>query len=283
MSAFYSILYCTIRPSVDERISIGLYLTDGDKVFFEYSKEKLKAVKNLLPDSAFKLLQSTLRNLNSLAYKDPDDAPLVNGLSLLNEPLVGFLSTHANNLLTFSSPSKIDIQVNFEMFTLLYRKYIYKEEGSTLVAAVQVPDIFHEVIMSLQPKIRTNVNWDIKLTSDNIPNLIAPTKVLFIGKNEVEVTGDAFDFTKGFTPLKNEIYEYLLLVRALKDEEKNSSNFLIGDEPDKNKLRNQHDIWHNLRQLQFLTYVPTNETEMISEYMHQHNVHPFIEEDIMPY
>ncbi len=48
MKTFYSILYAVIRPETDEKIAIGLMLSDGRNSLFEHSKYKLSSIRSLV-------------------------------------------------------------------------------------------------------------------------------------------------------------------------------------------------------------------------------------------
>ncbi len=57
MKTFYTILYCTIRPNIDERISIGLFMTNEKECLCHYTKEKLHMIKDLISNKALSLLK----------------------------------------------------------------------------------------------------------------------------------------------------------------------------------------------------------------------------------
>lgn len=63
MKAFYSIVYCAIRPNVDEKVSIGLLMADGNHSRFQYSAEKLSVVKQMISSDAYNLIKTALRSL----------------------------------------------------------------------------------------------------------------------------------------------------------------------------------------------------------------------------
>jgi len=44
MTSYYTIIYAVIRHEIDEKISIGLILSDGEKVKVRFSKEKKRLV-----------------------------------------------------------------------------------------------------------------------------------------------------------------------------------------------------------------------------------------------
>jgi hypothetical protein len=52
VKTFYSILYAVICPETDEKIAVGLILSDGNNSLFDSSAYKLRAVRLLLRDDA---------------------------------------------------------------------------------------------------------------------------------------------------------------------------------------------------------------------------------------
>jgi len=274
MKAFYSILYCPIRPTVDERVSIALLLRGEGKVFFSYSHDKLAIIKDLLPKEAYSLLKANLKNIEGyIKEKYGDDLSADVKDTLLDESYVGYLSNYANNLLTFSKPKGIDIPVTAEYFNKLYSKYVFEKDAEKH----KEESIIHRVKRIVNPKIKTHVNLDIELNSEQVPNLAIPTKVWFIGENERDVTGETFEFEGGLGHLKNLLHSYFYLLETLKEKNKPSGKyFVVGKEPSKN-LEENHRIWDEIRQLGFVTYLPENEAEeTIKGYMEEHHVKPYV-------
>jgi hypothetical protein len=61
MKTFYSILYCTIRPNLDEKVSIGFFMGNEEGCRFEYSTEKLAVIRDLFSESAYNSVKLHLR------------------------------------------------------------------------------------------------------------------------------------------------------------------------------------------------------------------------------
>ncbi len=283
MKPFYSILYCPIRPIVDERLSIALILRTEDKVYFRFSHDKLKVIKELLPLPAFNLLKSSLTNIeNYLLQKDNASSPnqlLIEGESKIAERFLQkeyfqYLSNYSNNLLHFSEPKSIDLKVTDEIFDSLYWKLIF--ESDLIIDKKEL--ITTKVKTKVNPKIISHVNIDLELNSKHIPGLIVPTSIWFIGKNEVDVTGEVLDFEKQTHYLEIDIREHLYLLSTLRNSSKyKGTHFFVGKEPKKSNQVN-HSIWDGLRKLNYFTYVAPNETEQITNYIEEHLVKPFIKD-----
>ncbi|MDM8173658.1 hypothetical protein QT327_04660 [Olivibacter sp. 47] len=271
MSAFYSILYCTIRPNQGERISIGLFMADGERCFFSFSKEKLNILKELIPGDAFSLLKSNLRAISELANAYADDFMHAHkSSSILSESYFSYLSVYANNLLTFSAPTKINITLDQNNFNRLFEKFVFNIPVNRTEKVSKI-DIVRK---RLAKSIAKRVNFDVEMTENEVPGLIVPSKVTFVGKNNVEVVGEMSDFTKALYMLKQQVGSHLFLVDKMKEKNKDTKFFFIGDEPSK-KLPEHHSIWKSIKTYSAVQLVPTSEVDLIEEYMDTHHVEPF--------
>ena len=69
MKTFYSILYCTIRPNLDEQVSNGLFVGNESTCKFQFSSEKLNIIKGLFSEGAFELVKVSLKSIQNLALE----------------------------------------------------------------------------------------------------------------------------------------------------------------------------------------------------------------------
>ncbi len=272
MKTFYSILYCSIRPNQDERITIGLFMADGVKCYFAYTADKLNAIKDLLPEGAYQLVKSNLRSIEQLAASCQSDILKAHsGQRFLSESYLDYLSVYANNLLTFSKPVSLDVPLDEATFNKLFEKFVF--------ALPRRQPKEHDYIIQarrrLVKSIGEHVNFDVELTEKDVAGLIVPSKVAFIGKNDVKVVGELSDFSKALHVLKPQIGAHLFLVDTIRQQEKGAKFFFIGDEPSK-KLKDHHDIWKNLKAYKPIQLVPTDEVQQIEEYVALHGVEPYM-------
>jgi len=273
MKTFYSILYCTIRPNVDERVSIGLFIGNERTCKFQFSAEKLTVIKGLFSDNAFGMLKISLKSLQKLSQEcETDFLNTYRGASTLKEQYFSYLSKYANNLITYSSPKGIDIDLNQNVFDKLFEKFIY--QLPTTVEPLLKP--IEKAKERLTTSLAGRVNFNADIDNTTIPGLIVPAKVWFIGKNEVQVTGEAKDFN-GQRPhiIQQQINAHLFLIDRIKDTQtgKNGHFFLIGDEPRKDLIEN-HKLWQAVKESSTLDLVPTDEIEKVENYMQEHGVEP---------
>jgi hypothetical protein len=281
MNTFYSILYVPIRPALDEKVSIALFLRQEDDVFFHYSNSKLNVIKQLIPGNAFGLLKSYLKNIEGHISEldinsDNGKLKLSDEKSgrFIDEKYFNYLSQYSNNLLTFSKPKAINISVNQELFEKLFEKYIFDLEHAE--EEIKKQTVYEKVKKNLFPKIDTRVNIDWHLTSKEIPNLFTSTNVDFIGRNENPVAGHTFDFFKRHYNLENDIARFVGLAKAFElNGEKNGQFYVIGKEPNKKKFPTHHTTWKEIHESNFLEFVPVKEIDRIDSYLIDHDVQPF--------
>ncbi len=284
MNTFYSILYVPIRPALDEKVSIALFIRQGEKVMFHYSPNKLNIIKHLIPNEAFNLLKMSLKNMNQylqdierkfdsnkLTLNDKDS------IQFIGENYFSYLSKYSNNLLTYSEPKSIDVELSEQIYTKLFEKYIF--EMDLPVQKEKKVTVHQRVRANLFPKIKEHVNVDRHLTSHEIPNLFAPTDVDFIGRNDVPVVGHSFDFQKRAYDLNNHIARFVSLTTAFELKNKKAGKFyVIGVEPSKKNLPEQHASWKVIHESKLLEFVPVNELDRIDAYMKTHDVKPYFED-----
>jgi len=273
MKSFYSILYCTVRPNVDERVSIGLFLGNNNGCLFQYSAEKLAVIKDLYSDEAFQNVKITLKSLSKISAENVNaQLSTYPGGSTLKENYFSYLSRYSNNLITYSAPTTLDAEPSQEVFNKLFEKFIFELSASRNQALKPVEWIKKRLVKS----IAGHVNFDAEINSQLVPGLVVPAKVLFIGKNEVQVTGESKDFS-GQRPhiIQQQINAHLFLVEKIR--EMNDGNkghfFFIGDEPSK-QLTENHRLWKAVKESKTLDLVPTSEIEKVEEYLMTHGVQP---------
>ena len=78
--------------------------------------------------------------------------------------------------------------------------------------------------------------------------------------------------------ISNNINSFISLIKALDDNQnKKGKYYLIGEEPDK-RLKENHQLWNNLRNTKIVDYVELQAIEEIIHYFRQHEVTPFFDE-----
>jgi hypothetical protein len=140
MKAYYSIVSISSSSHLNERFNIGLLCVDDDQAFFHYSKTKFKILGRLFSKSARELALSTLNSID----KSVDDANALNEkknqffdsskeLNKLSSDYLNYLNRYNNNLIQFSAPKSIDLEINRDVFEKLFQKYIFKNEDEIYI------------------------------------------------------------------------------------------------------------------------------------------------------
>ncbi len=277
MATQYSILSVLIRPEIQEKITVGFLLMDENKVFFNFSKNKLAAAKSLLSSNAYKSLKDALYNINATAenqhLEEHPNTITARKSNTFSKSYIEYLSRYNNNILSFSTPKEIELDATIDIFSKLYRKFI---DNSTIIEKKPLTNYIQRFKQEKRLILSKHFNIDRKVTNKEIPNLIVPVTVTFIGQNEVPTFVQSLDFEKRTDFLSNDISEILYLQRAFKDENKDSVAMSIINEPDRIKFPQQHEIWHQLRNTSGITHYDISEADAVIEYAEKHNVKPFL-------
>jgi len=286
MATYYSILSVLIRPEIQEKISVGLLLFDKKKIFFNYSKNKLHAAKSLLQEDAYKLLKDSIRNIENKAINENDllgsrnskqlvfnDEMLLNSFS---PDYISYLSRYNNNILSFTTPKKIDLSAEDKIFKKLFSKFI--DVNEKIDSGIPKPKSIEIFKQQNKPRLVKHFNVDKEVSSTEIPNLIMPVKVDFLGRNEIPVYVQTIDLDRRLYDIENDVAVLLSLNSAFNQNKEKAKGFVIAQEPAPNDKK-QHGIWNELRKSPLFEYVDISEGEKVIEYAQKHNVFPLIKEE----
>lgn len=274
MKSFYSILRVPVKPAGQEQLNIGLLLVGENDIHFTYSPEKLALLKKLLPVPAFNLLRTYVLGLTSKINTEVDQLRD----RFYRSDFVEYLANYNSNLVVFTRPSAIDIEVNIDSFRKLFEKFvfIYHDEYETNVEDSKVT-VRTYLQHNLYPKIEDRVNINQQITTRDIPTLMIPSvKVDFIGTNRKPVVGFGVDFEKSEATISNQISKFISLIKAFDDQATSGKYFLIGKEPDRDAYSEQHANWEQIKESKSIELIDLSEVEKVTEYVLSHNVRPFI-------
>lgn len=272
MRTTYSIVSAVIRPEIAEHLTIGLLLIGTDKVYFQFSKDKLNVTKELLPNSTFRFLKESVINLEKQVEKHNSHSETLFDFemknSLFEESYIEYLNVYNNNLLQFSKPRLIDMTGDNNLFKSLFAKYI---DSTIIVADQERKKEVDYVKRSFTPSLKNYYNIDQQVSQNEFVNLPMPVTVDMIGKNEVYVYAQWIDLQRPKYHILNDIGTILILNKALSNRDK---KFVLSTEPDKKSFPQQFDIWQNLRKNDLAEYVDISEAKKILEYASIHQVKP---------
>ena len=275
MNTFLSILSVPVRPESEEKIALGIFLSDGENSLFNYSGDKLSLLKDLIDEVQHKFIRNYLKAIERVTSKKEEansqisipDVPRLQEL-FINEPSFEYMSIYNRNMAVFSKPVKIDLPVNDEIFARLFEKYIDTIKVSTKKILNQV----QRTKESFLPEVIAHFTGEKELTEKDFPGIVIPLKVDLSGKNETPVYAQFLDLErKLLTFIKNDYYDLKELKRVIG----NGKGFLVTAEPDKELFIKQHNIWSNIRDANEFEIVDVSEVEMINKYAAEHEVRPW--------
>jgi len=276
MNTQYSILSAMIRPEIQEKISIGFLLMDEQNVYFSYSKHKLAVAKSLMSENAYKLLKDALHAIqHTAAMEQKGNIPTL-GFDKHNSfapKYIHYLSSYNNNILSFTPPKVIEVEATQEVFNTLYKKYI---DSSITKEKLQFEHVLDGFIEEKRTILSKHFNIDKEITMHEIPALIVPVTVTFIGQNEVPTFVQSLELTRRPDHIAKEIADILFLQKAFSSKPHSCKAMAIVNEPDKNVYPKQHSIWQQLNNINDIQTFDISEAEAVIDYAERHNVLPFI-------
>lgn len=274
MQSHFSILSVSIRPDIQEQVTIGLLLVGNDSVHFRFSKNKLAIVRELLSQQANKYLKDTLRQISIAALKENEKLKgLFSGQETISKSYsVGYLeylSRYSNNLVTFSTPKIIELESSKSLYETLFKKYIDEFAFIEKVSELRNFDNYRNNFFT---KVQPYFNVEKEISSREVPGLILPVKVDLIGRNEKEVYAQAVDLERQNYHIQNDIAVLLMLHNALGM----AKGFHISSEPDNKLFPSQHETWKSLKNFKDSEYVDLSEVQKIEDYAIKHGVEPLV-------
>jgi len=275
MQAHFSILSASIRPEIQEQLAIGLLLVGSNSVHFDFSKNKLTILNDLLTPQALKYLKDTVKQISQASSNEKEkfkglfteSGTISKSFSL---GYLEYLSKYSNNLLTFSSPKTIELPADDALFKMLFNKYI---DENAFIEKISAPRNFDTLKSVFFPKVEPYFNVEQEITSENVSGLLMPVKVDLIGKNEIPVYAHLIDLERKNYNIQNDLAVVFMLNKAFENKAK---GFHISAEPDKTKFPGQHETWKSIRNWKDSEYVDISEIQMIERYATEHGVVPLI-------
>ena len=280
MKTFFSIIYLPLNSNLQEKISIGLVMSNGDKSIFKVSNPKMQLIKGLISSNKFSILKNYFNNIINEIEPKIDEYKLNISSKIsnnwLNESYFSYLNRYSNNLVIYSEPRNIDTDVNLESFKSIFNKYVFEFEEE--INIIKNEDILSKVKTRLFTKIEDRVNLNVTISSNDFNELLTPVDVNFIGKNGVVVAGQTIDFVKRMYNLENDLTRYISFTKAVDYScSKKGKYFIVGQEPNKTENPINHRTWKNVKESHLVEYIDLSETERIQDYIVSKGVSPFFD------
>lgn len=201
MNSFFTPIFHQLGPIGKEKVLIGLLVVTPDKVWYSYSKKKLKLVKHILGPAAYELAQSTLSQITEKVKSENDKFQNISGMVEFHQPVFGkdyfdYLKKYANNGLLFDSPQEISYEVDADSFQTLYQNWVGEIE-----LVMDSKTNFHTHIQSLLKKypIQDKADVGLKISPYQLSGLNGDTFVNLIAENGAVLVMETVDFTNSLT------------------------------------------------------------------------------------
>jgi len=111
----YSILQAVISPRTDERINIGILMTDGVRTLWQASEQKLGILRYARGEAAYRMVKRICDGLQSDEQLRQD---------LMQPSQLAYLGRYSNNLLTLTNASTYNATLTTATGDMLYHHAI---------------------------------------------------------------------------------------------------------------------------------------------------------------
>ena len=111
----YTILQAVISPNTDERINIGILLSDGEHTVWEYSDKKLDILRMWRGDAAYNMVKRISECLQSNALLREE---------IMQPSQLSYLQRYANNLVTVTPAQSVPLTLDTDLTSSLYNRVI---------------------------------------------------------------------------------------------------------------------------------------------------------------
>lgn len=280
MKTFFSIIYLPLNSNLQEKVSVGLVMSNGEQTIFRVSNPKMQVLKGLISFNRFNILKNYFSNIINEIEPKIDEFKLNIKTDVsnnwLNESYFSYLNRYSNNLVIYSEPRNIDSAVTLESFKSIFNKYVFEYDEE--INIVKNEDILSKVRTRLFTKIEDRVNLNVTISSNDFNELLTPVDVNFIGKNGVIVAGQTIDFVKRLYNLENDLTRFISFTKAVDYSSANKGKyFLVGQEPNKIENPSNHRTWKHVKDSHLVEYVDLSETEKIKDYIIAKGVSPYFD------
>jgi hypothetical protein len=217
MSAITSELYMKSSSLVDEKICVGLFVIDGENVFFDYSKNKFKIALKLDPSLDNSATLHWLENLKEKIKRDHSNEEFGFFRSDFNSATLGYLNTYSKGVFHFSEPKPISASIDRPYFVRLFKRMVdseMSESGRHIVASM--PSFKSEFRSIIKRESFESIDIAYKVEPKVLSGIYTPHKVEFIGKNGSFIAGDTVDFNTKPATIEKSLFEFDRIAKGLK-------------------------------------------------------------------
>lgn len=280
MGSLYSVIYVQTNAAAQDRLAIGMLLTDpsSKRVLYDYSLRKLHLISELVNPGMRTGLKWSLDNLRKLTeVNNADEAGLFRGEPIPDQDFkftdryLKYLATYHQNLLHFSQPVRIDLPTTTDTFSFLYEEQIDD---------VPTDESVHEQRRDLltikdRPIIRQHFSQEVRIDQELVNSVRIPVKVSLYGRNGVDYFAKIIDPYRSVNWLNRDAASFLSLALQTPGD----VHYLISQEPDARTFPQQHASWRQFREVSDFRYVDASEIGVIEREAEARGVRPVVGEE----
>lgn len=193
MKSYYSIIRFVNNPLSRENLAIGIIAISGNKVFYNFSREKI-SLANKINAEGSKLLDYTINKISDFIDSQfTEEVSMFSREVEVNKEYLKRLSIYNNGFIQFDNPSIVNLEFNDLSFDKFFNRYI--ELSRTKLEKPVIDRTFERTIERVFHKPLGNIiDINYKVKKNQIPGLFFDYTLDGIGVNGTVYTVKSIDF-----------------------------------------------------------------------------------------
>lgn len=220
MKTFLSILSVKTNSFSNEKIVIGLLAVSANKVYFGYSKNKIKLLNKFSSDEKISsFVESLLSQIKSKVQGENQELSdfqinLISNKSIFSEEYFHYLNNYNNGILNFSKPLEVTYEFSENDFSKYYKNFI----GEPFIDLKKdAKKTFHQKLKPILNKEGLSNKVDLHYTFNPkiFKGILKDCSIPLITKNGDINSLQEIDFTNKPVTIVNNLYETKIIQDAL--------------------------------------------------------------------
>jgi len=271
----YNLVSLVWHPNSSERMHVGLWMNDGERVMFDYNPVRVELAGKLMDAGEWRMVKAMLQELKA-AVSPRQQTSNHHLASEWGGDTMSYLQRYATNLLQVEASVPVALDLTPENFHKMCERYLGISRTPAIPRRAKMERRIKEFMAS---QLESYTTLNAQLDSGDLNGLLFPVIVPSLGINEIPFVCEIVDFESRIDAVSHKIGDMLNLKEAFEaNHYKSATYFAIGNEPSK-KDHAVHQVWNTLRESKWINLVSENEKDQIVTYAKEHGVRPWIQQE----
>ena len=221
MKTFFNTISIKTNNYSSENVVVGLLAVSAGKIFYGFSKEKLKLANKMVKEEKIETFaKQVLEQINSTVENANEKFTTIQhkleyGNTIFNEAYFSYLNKYSNGLIQFSESQFVNFEFDESKFSQYYSNFI----GTNKTSKKENKKVsLHQKLKPYFNKEGLGKKADLNYTLDpqKFKGIVKDVQIPLITKNGSIKMIQEIDFTTGLSTITNHIYETKMIHESLK-------------------------------------------------------------------